>query len=345
MPPSKRATGVLIALICIACSAPDATLLRSLQQTGASNYVIMTWKTFFVAFIQLGFAVLKDGPRRMIRNARSAWPWVLIGAGCLSVAWLATLANLTTSSASALCLFYIFPLWAVPLGFVFNREALHCRTIAAMTVALIGVVLVLIPNFVPSGPKPEQPTAHRHAGSLFGDLCGLISGLAFAGYLTCMRSASLHRPDAPLALCNALGTILVVFPSLMMVAIRGRPLLDVSASFLGLLAIDCGCIAAYNTGCSIAARYLPSAELGLVLTLDCVFAPFLVWLFHNEMPSVFVLAGGAVLLCSLITHEMLALRESTARTSSTHPAMPNTKTDGDKVTVLQSSSRSEQPVY
>jgi drug/metabolite transporter (DMT)-like permease len=289
------------------CSAPDAMILRSLQHTGAGNYVILMWKTFFVAFIQAVFAAHQQGLCTMLTNVRLSWHWVAIGAACLSVAWLATLANLTTSSASALCLFYIAPLWAVPMGFLINDEVLRRRTVVAMALSMIGVLLIFAPNFV---SRPEADPGHaRHVGSIFGDMCGLISGLAFAGYLTTCRHASLHCPEAPLAMCGAIGTLAVVPPSAMMVAMRGDAVLVVSPAFLRLLAIDCACIAAYNIGTGIASRHLGSAELGLYLTLDCVFAPFLVWLAHGEQPSAFVLAGGCVLVCSLILHEVLAMRD------------------------------------
>ena len=61
-----------------------------------------------------------------------------MGSLCMCLEWLATVASLTTSSASALALFYIAPLWAVPMGLVVNSERLHHRTIVAMLVAFAG---------------------------------------------------------------------------------------------------------------------------------------------------------------------------------------------------------------
>merc|ERR1719472_768841 len=118
---------------------------------------------------------------------------MLVGSLCMSVEWLATLANLTTSSASALCLFYIAPLWAVPMGMLLNSDPLHARTVVAMGVAMMGIFLIFAPNvlspdvlsYLPqitpaSAPHitPVKRGQHRNTSSLSGDLCGLVSGLA-----------------------------------------------------------------------------------------------------------------------------------------------------------------------
>ena len=71
--------------------------------------------------------------------------------------WLATLANLTTSSASALCLFYIAPLWAVPMGMLINSDPLHARTVVAMAVALLGIVLIFAPNVLSTSASADTP--------------------------------------------------------------------------------------------------------------------------------------------------------------------------------------------
>ena len=329
---STRTTGIIVAVISIVFSAPDATLLRCLQQDGTPNSSILVWKMLLYSWIQFAFAVHQDGSMdRVLRRAVSAWPWMLVGSICMCVEWLATLANLTTSSASALCLFYIAPLWAVPMGMVVNSDALHTRTLVAMAVALAGIFMIFAPNLMspaatsptdafdahafekmhrkahPTHSKPMHHGQHEAPSSLFGDLCGLFSGLAFAAWITTCRHASLHRPDAPLALCGALGTFAVVIPAALLAVHRGDDLLDVTPRFVVFVLMDCAAIAAYNIGTMVASKYLPSAELGLYLTLDVVFAPFLVWGVHGEVPTKAVLEGGGLLVAALLAHEAIAL--------------------------------------
>lgn len=311
-----RTRGIVVALVSIVCSSPDATLLRSLQQTGKHNSIIIAWKACGTALIQLAFGVYQEeSPGTMLRKAREAWPWMICGAISLSFAWLATVANMTSTSASALALFYIAPLWAMPMGMLVNRDPLRMRTLVAMAVAFVGICFIFAPNLLSAASAPAHSTRinpghkhqHQNTNTLSGDVCGLISGIAFAVWITTCRHASLRKPETPLALCGALGTVLVMIPAIVMAVWRGERLFDVSARFVVLVLLDCASVAAYNIGTMIASRYLQSAELGLYLTLDVVFAPLLVWLVHAELPTSAVLLGGMLLVLALIAHEAIVL--------------------------------------
>ena len=162
-----------------------------------------------------------------------------------------------------------------------------------------------------------------------GDLCGLASGLAFAAWITTCRHSSQHRPEAPLALCGSIGTLVVLLPAAILALHRGHGLLwllDVTPRFVFLVLLDCAAIAAYNVGTMIASRHLPSAELGLYLTLDVVLGPLLVWLVHGEMPSSAVLRGGGLLVSALLAHEAIALISPAPLVM---PVSPKCKTSAD----------------
>jgi drug/metabolite transporter (DMT)-like permease len=342
-------TGILVAAISVICASPDATFLRCLQHVKVSNATILIWKMGLYAILQGGLAIHQDGSLlRVGRRVADAWPWMVVGSLAMCMEWMATVANLTTSSASALCLFYIAPLWAVPMGMAVNKDPLHCRTLVAMVVALAGISLIFAPNVLgPNsrlGPIPEakpplhhgahhKPMHHHHhhkpkhsdasaharaphaaPSSLFGDLAGLASGLAFATWITTCRHAALHKPEAPLALCGSIGTLLVVIPTALLSLQRGDDVLDVTPRFIVLVLCDCAAVAAYNIGTMVASKYLPSAELGLYLTLDVVFAPLLVWAIHGEVPPYVVLEGGGLLLSALLAHEAIALMQGGGET-------------------------------
>jgi len=312
-PVSARRLGIAFALLAVAIASPDGTLLRCLQTGGTPNTLILVWKCILYAVVQGTCGVMQDGSiRRVCGRAITAWPWMLAGSLCMCLEWLATVASLTTSSASALALFYIAPLWAVPMGLVVNSERLHHRTIVAMLVAFAGILYIFAPDvgLVSPGVRvwtPLHDGQHRNESSLAGDVCGLLSGLAFAAWITTCRHASLHQPDAPLALCGPLGTLLVLVPAAVVSFRQGDRLFDVSPRFILLVLVDCASVAGYNVGTMVASRYLPSAELGLYLTLDVVLAPFLVWSVHGEVPSDAVLLGGGLLVAALLAHELLTL--------------------------------------
>jgi hypothetical protein len=70
----------------------------------------------------------------------------------------------------------------------------------------------------------------------------------------------------------------------------------------------------------IAPRSLTGAETALILLGETVFGPFWVWAAYGDTPDVWTLAGGALLLVTLVGHEVAAL--FTTPDAGSTPAMP-----------------------
>ena len=99
---------------------------------------------------------------------------------------LNTISNLETTSVSALLFFYVAPLWALVFGVLLLRESLHRRTVIAVALAVTGVALLFVPSVLADGAASGAGHAREaasHTSSLHGDVLGLLSGLAMAGYV------------------------------------------------------------------------------------------------------------------------------------------------------------------
>ena len=59
---------------------------------------------------------------------------------------------------------------------------------------------------------------------------------------------------------------------------------------------------------TIGARLIPAAQSTLIGLLETVLAPIWVWLVISEYPGVYTLAGGAVVLASLVVYSAVDLR-------------------------------------
>ena len=57
-------------------------------------------------------------------------------------------------------------------------------------------------------------------------------------------------------------------------------------------------------------RYISSAEVGLLILLESVLAPILVWFWLGEDPGAMALIGGAVVVGALVISNLVALRAS-----------------------------------
>jgi len=56
-------------------------------------------------------------------------------------------------------------------------------------------------------------------------------------------------------------------------------------------------------------RYIPSAEVAMLMLLETIFGPFLVWLVVAEIPSPNSLMGGAVVVITLVAHSLWRLNK------------------------------------
>ena len=153
---SGRLVGVLLSVTAVLVAAPDGTLLRFLQLEAAADCVIFFWKMVFVTAIQFGFVTWQHGLGGWTNGMHTGWPWVLGGALLMAGAATNSIAILETSSAHALLLFYISPLWTLGLGYVVLKEPLAPRTVGATGFALVCVCLLFVPSPEDEVRRPRE---------------------------------------------------------------------------------------------------------------------------------------------------------------------------------------------
>ena len=86
--------------------------------------------------------------------------------------------------------------------------------------------------------------------------------------------------------------------------------LDFGVGFLAIIAVNSALVAAFYVGFTLAPRYITGAEVALILLMETVCGPLWVFLRFGDKPTVWTIAGGAVLIVSLAAHEIAGLTES-----------------------------------
>ena len=306
---NTRKAGFAIAIIGVLAGGPDAAYLRAQQEAGGSTTVIGVWRycSLAVCNVVVG-AYFGGGIRNFLAGvSHSFWPVlcastiiVFINAGmCISL--------LTVEPAFALLLMSLSPLWAAVLGKLLLGDVLPRRTIIAQGFSLVSTVVV----FVPSLRKMIAPAKHGQQHELWQpiEIVPLATGFAVAMLLTYNRwqvGASLEAAPAVGAALTALAAafvMLVVEQQPASLLVEG---LDPSFWF-ALLLMAAGC-AMYDGALVIAPRSLQSAEVALVLLAETILGPLCVWLVFGDAPGAWTLAGGALLLLTLVGHELAGMR-------------------------------------
>jgi drug/metabolite transporter (DMT)-like permease len=103
--------------------------------------------------------------------------------------------------------------------------------------------------------------------------------------------------------CGGLLTALLVLPLASPLAISQADLGYLL--IMGLYVVPIGTALMY-----VGPRYIPAAEVGLLLLLESILGPLWVWLALAEQPGIYTLMGGAVVLSTLAINTVWALRHS-----------------------------------
>ena len=191
-----------------------------------------------------------------------------------------------TSVANTLLMISLSPLFAGLLTRIVLRQAVPRRTWLAIGGATVATLVILLGSLV--------------AGDLLGTLAGLVAAIAIGGTLVVLRS----RPTLNLVPAVAIGAGLGGLIGLPAASPASADLRDwVLLVLLGLLIVPVafGLIA---TG----PRYIPAAEVALLLLLQTVLGAFWVWIAVGEAPHGVTLVGGVMLIVVLAMHSVATLK-------------------------------------
>ncbi len=176
------------------------------------------------------------------------------------------------------------------VAYLWLGEKVTQRTVAASALAFVGVI-----TMVASGTE---------LGHLLGGLFCFIMVVFFAFMVVMAR----RDPTLSMTPVNTLGALIcaaVVFP---LAHPASLSLQD------AVLLVGFGFVTLFFALLlfMIGARYIPSAEAGLIGLLDVVLGPIWVWLFFAEEPSRAALIGGAIVLVAVLWHMLGELRRERA---------------------------------
>jgi drug/metabolite transporter (DMT)-like permease len=185
---------------------------------------------------------------------------------------------MTTTIADVMIIYATLPFVAAAVGWLINREAVSGRTLVASGVALAGIAVM-----VASG---------LGSGRLLGQALSALMTLSFAGMIVLQR----RQPGASIIAVNAIGALGSGLFGLLNSPHPPVDLYDFAVLFVfGLTTIGLAFVL-FMEG----AKFIPSAEAGLVSLLDVVLGPVWVFLAFGENPGAATILGGAIVLAAAL---------------------------------------------
>lgn len=286
MPPSSASElkrGYLLTLLGVLAVCPDALLVRLAD---APVWTVTFWRGLLMA-LGLGAGLLVAlGPGRARRALTAIGAAGLLAAACIALTGGALVYAFThTTAANALLIFATTPLFAALFTRFFLCQAVPRRTYAAIAAALLGIAVIV-----------SGSLGHR---GLAGDLAALAAAAGLAGAFTLYRAHS-RRNMIPAVM---LGGLLLAGASLLL----GDPGAVAAARFPWLLLL--GLLLTLSFGLiTLGARLIPPADTSLLMLLEVVLAPLLVWLVLAEQPTPRAFLGGSVVVGALLVHALVQRR-------------------------------------
>ncbi len=287
----------------------------------ARSFEVTFWRSSFNAIaLTLDLSLLRGGAlwRGLLRAPASVW----ISAICWAVMFTAFMLALTlTSVANVLVTMACGPLLTALFARLFLRHRLPARTWVAIVIAGCGIGWMFgSAALIGAVPVDTHAAGIPAAGTtLLGTVVAMGVPLAAAINWTVLQHIGHGASDPdeappqdmlPAVLLGALLTALATFPAAypFRASMHDLGLL----ALLGVVQLALPCLLVVRL-----TRELPAPEIALLGLLEVLFGVTWAWIFVGETPSAATLAGGALVLSSLVGNEALALREKRAWTTAT----------------------------
>ncbi|MEL7282228.1 MAG: DMT family transporter [Pseudomonadota bacterium] len=275
--------GLVITTLGVLFVVPDSLYVRLID---ADPMVTAFWRGMTSGVLIL-FGLLAVKGSHVFRPAlTTGWPgliyMVLIGSTAPAFVMAVTL----TSVANVVLIFASMPIFAALFGKVFLGEGIGLRMVLTMAAVILGLGII------------AYGSSENEIASWQGDLWALYVCVAYAGALTAVRVLKdiSMIPAIPVAY---IGAAVLIWPFV---------------SPFGALAGQWHLLLGHGVFIAIATcfltlgpRYISSAEVSLLILLESVLAPLLVWAWIGEDPGRWALVGGVVVIGALVVSNLMVM--------------------------------------
>jgi len=275
--------GLLVTTLGVLFVVPDSLFVRLIA---ADPMVTAFWRGMTSGVIILAGLLAVQGTRGFALVLRSGWPGAIYICLIGFTAPGFVLAVTHTSVANVVFIFAAMPIFSALFARIFLGEPISRRVVLTMAAVMAGLGII------------AHGSAENEVASWKGDVFALMVCAAYAGALTAVRGlrAISMVPAIPLAY---IGAALVIWPFV-------EPMAPVETQwplFLGHGMF----IAAATCLMTLGPRYISTPEVALLILLESVLAPLLVWAVVGEDPGRWALVGGAVVISALLVSNLAAL--------------------------------------
>ncbi len=289
---NDHAKGILLTTLGVLFVVPDSLFVRLID---ADPLVVAFWRGMTSGvFILVGLLIVQ-GTRGFREVLNSGLPGIMYMFLIGSTAPGFVLAVTQTSVANVVFIFASMPVFSAVFSLIFLGEPIRRRMVLTMAVVLVGLGIIAY------GSEESEIASWK------GDIWALYVTIAYSGALTAVRMVKEISmiPAIPIAY---IGSALVMWP--FAAPLAALPMQWELFTGHGMF------IAVATCFLTMGPRYISSAEVSLLILLESVLAPLLVWLVIGEDPGPWTLVGGVVVIGALFVSNLVVLLRKRERQAS-----------------------------
>ena len=268
--------GILMTFIGVVILSPDSVLIRLAD---ADSWTVLFYRGLLMSIGVMMLLLITYRSKTIVEFKK-------IGRGGLWIGWLHGImtgtfvfAIMHTSIANTLVIISTGPIWIAIIAWLTLREKASLITWLAMIIVFIGIYIVMSANF--------------GGQNIVGDIFALITAILMGFTFTLVRKYKTVNMVPTMAVGGIIAAIIacIFAPTL---ALKPEAIIYVVAMGV-ILAISFSLI-------TIAPRYMPAAEVGMIMPLETVLGTLIAWRVINEVPSSNAIIGGIIVVITLFCH-------------------------------------------
>lgn len=201
-------------------------------------------------------------------------------------------ANKLTTSANAIFLQFTAPVYLLFLEPLFLKTKFQFRNVITVIVTLLGMTLFFLGKL--------------EIGNVIGNLLAIMAGICFAFF-------SLFNKWNKIANKSEQSIYSVIFGNCLVVIIAGifvfNRLNITSYEFLIVLYMGVVQIGISYIVFNVGLNYVSATEAMIIGMLEAIFNPIWVFIGLGEVPSIYAIIGGVIVLSAILIHNLLKRSE------------------------------------
>lgn len=297
---SQHLKGILITTLGVVILSPDALLIRLLN---ADTVTVVFWRglVFSIGITLLMLLMYRGLTFQQFKKIGK--PGLLIGLifGFSSLFFTASVQN--TSIGNTLVIISTSPIFAAIFSWYYLGEKVHKRTMIAIVIVLLAIVMIMSNSFFNDGVGDGFKTGGS-TGGFWGDVSALGTAVLMAISFTLTRKYKETNMVPAMALS---GLVAVVIAGSMSAAAASS--LRLEQEVIPYLVLSGFVITGAFALITLGPRYIPAPEVSLIMPLETVLGSYLGWIFLSEKPPILTLIGGFIVILTLSVNAKLSLKD------------------------------------